>query len=305
VIGLQYDPRAAQFIQDSRRLALGGGASGVMRVDAGKAFLNQSRSSSPEARKYFAPQPSVEAAYGRYLEWLARGGYETDVSLLTPRSQAYMASLPMTRAYNDYMLIAEYHQPYRVDVRDDLAMLYFTTNPLVSPHFFRRTPDGWVFDLMGEFQNTRNYSGFWYTWGLLESGDDFATRFADRYLDMSGVLRVAGGDNRPLPSKVLPEVKLWPAPRAEDSLVDVTVDEAASRMAAASGRAVVLLYGTNQLEELVQVAERCRADGAEVLAFNVDQDLPTLWALPQTLAYLGARFPAVHISQWPSACGKR
>jgi hypothetical protein len=179
-------------------------------------------------------------------------------------------------------------------------MLYFTTNPLVSPHFFRRTPDGWVFDLMGELQNTRNYSGFWYTWGLLESGDDFATRFADRYLDMSGVLRVAGGDNRPLPSKVLPEVKLWPAPRAEDSLVDVTVDEAASRMAAASGRAVVLLYGTNQLEELVQVAERCRAAGAEVLAFNVDQDLPTLWALPQTLAYLGARFPAVHISQWPS-----
>jgi hypothetical protein len=300
VIGLDYDPRVLTFIEDSRRLALGGGASADMRVDTARAFLNKKRGTSPEAQAYFTPQPSPEAAYARSLEWLARGGYETDVPLLTPASQEYMASLTMTRAYNDFMLMTEYGQPYRIDTRGDLALLYFTTNPLISPHFFRRTPQGWVLDVLAELQNTRNYSGFWYTWGLLESGDDFATTFADRYLDMGGVLRVAGGDNRPLPSRADPELTLWPAPDPGDSLVHVTVDEAASRIAGTTGRSVVLLYEAAGLEELAQVAQRCHSAGAQVLAFDIDQDNRTLWALPSQLSYIRAPFTAVHLTPWPS-----
>jgi uncharacterized protein len=299
VLGLDYDPRVFTFIEDSRRLALGGGASADMRGDTSRAFLNKKGGTSPEARAYFTPQPSPEAAHTRILEWLARGGYETDVPLLTPASQKYMASLPMTRAYNDYMLMMEYGQPYRVDTRGDLALLYFTTNPLISPHFFRRTPAGWVLDVLGELHNTRNYSGFWYTWGLLESGDEFATTFADRYLDMNGVLRVAGGDNRPLPSSADPEITLWPAPVPGDSLVDVTVDEAATRIAGTTGRAVVLLYEAAGLKELAEVAERCHSAGAQVLAFDTDEDSRTLWTLPSQLSYIRAPFTAVHLTPWP------
>jgi hypothetical protein len=299
VLGLDYDPRAIEAIKDPRRLALGGGASADMRMDPSKAFLNRKRSSSPEALAYFAPQPTPEAAYSRFLEWLARGGYETNVPLLTAASQKHMASLTMTQAFNDFMFMTEYGQRFRVDTRGDLALLYFTANPLLSPHFLRRTPRGWVLDLAAELENTRNYGGFWYTWGLLESGDDFATAFADRYLDMSGVLRVAGGDNRPLPSKAFPEVTPWPAPHPEDSLVRITVDEAAARIAATPGRAIVLLYDTADLEDLVPLARRCHDAGAKVLGFSVDMDPSTVWELPSNLAYAQAPILPVHLTQWP------
>jgi hypothetical protein len=298
VLAFDDDPRVYQFIEDSRRLALGGGASGDMRVDRAEAFLNRQSGSSPEARAYFSPQPSPEAAHARFLEWLGRGGYETDVPLLTPESQRYMASLPMTRGYNDFILMSEYGQAYRVDTRGGLAMAYFTTNPLLSPHFFRRTPEGWTIDIFAELRNTRNYSGYWYTWGLVESGDDFATTFADRYLDMSGVLRVAGGDNRPLPAKAFPDVTLWPAPHPEDSLVRVTVEEATARIAEVHGRSVIMLYDRASWKELAMVAARCRAAGAEVLAFYTDQEAQDVWNLPQALAYVRAPFAAVHLEDW-------
>ena len=300
VLAFDDDPRVYQFIEDARRLALGAGASGDMRVDRAQAFLNRPGGSSPEALAYFSPQPSPEAAFARFLEWLGRGGYETDVPLLTPQTQRYIASLPMTRGYNDFILMSEFGQAYRVDTRGELAMLYFTTNPLLSPHLLRRTPAGWTIDIFAELQNTRNYSGYWYTWGLVESGDDFATTFADRYLDMSGVLRVAGGDNRPLPAKAFPDVTLWPAPHPEDSLERVTVEEAAARIAAVPGRSVIMLYPQSTVLALAKIAERCRAAGAEVLAFNMDKEPQDVWNLPPALAYAGAPFPAVHLEQWPS-----
>jgi hypothetical protein len=34
--------------------------------------------------------------------------------------------------------------------RGDLATLYFTDDPLVSPHFFRRTSAGWVMDILAD-----------------------------------------------------------------------------------------------------------------------------------------------------------
>ena len=117
---------------------------------------------------------------------------------------------------------------------------------------------------------------------------------------MSGVLRVAGGDNRPLPAKAFPDVTLWPAPHPEDSLVRVTVEEAAARIAAVPGRSVIMLYPQSTVLKLAKVAERCRAAGAEVLAFNMDKAPQDVWNLPTALAYAGAPFPAVHLEQWPS-----
>lgn len=115
--------------------------------------------------------------------------------LFTPLSQEFMAGQPMTRAY---LLMIEYGQAYRIDERGDLALLYFTASPLVGPHFLRRTAAGWTIDIWTEVLDTRNYAGGWYTWGLLDTDDEFAQRFSDRYWPTGGIVRIAGGDNRPL-----------------------------------------------------------------------------------------------------------
>ena len=54
-------------------------------------------------------------------------------------------------------------------------------------------------DVAAEVQNTREYAGGAFTWGMSHKGTDFAERFADRHVRISGLTRIAGGDNRPLP----------------------------------------------------------------------------------------------------------
>jgi hypothetical protein len=307
VLGRDYDPTFSQFILDTRRLAVGGGASADMQLSEA-AFLNQERTSSRAIRTHFSPQPTPEAAFHRYLEWLARGGYATDVPLFTPLSQEYMASLTMTTGFNDHVLMMEYGKSHRVDRRGDLALLYFTTDPLLWPHFLRRTPQGWVIDMWAETLNVRNYSGWWYTWALLDTQDDFATAFADRYTSYGGTLRVRGGDNRPLPVKAYPGIKLQPAPDPGDTLPSanfpqLTVEEAASRIGS-SGRALVLIYGTWSQPEravmpmLAHLAEQCHMKGAEVLAFSMDQDPRALEQLSGVLERSKAPFQALILRQW-------
>jgi uncharacterized protein len=309
VLGREYDPTFNGFILDQRRLAVGGGASADMQLGQSAAFLNPGRTSPRAVRAYFSPQPTPEAAYQRYLEWLARGRYETDVPLFTPLSQEYMETLTMTTGFNDHVLMMEYDKPYRVDTRGDLALLYFTTDPLLSPHFLRRTPQGWVLDMWSEILNVRNYAG-WYTWALLPTGDDFAVTFADRYESYGGILRVRGGDNRLLPVKTHPEIKLQPAPDPADTLPAVsipqlTVEEAATRIAG-SGRAFVLIYGTwSQYERAIMpalagLAEECRTKGAEVLAFSMDREAQALEQLPGVLERSKAPFTALQLRPWPS-----
>jgi hypothetical protein len=79
----------------------------------------------------------------------------------------------------------------------------------------------------------QNYSGFWYTWALLNNGDDFAAAFADCYVSSGGLLRVRGGDNRPLPVRANPEIQLQPAPDPRDTLTDLSIIPAAQPSEAA------------------------------------------------------------------------
>jgi hypothetical protein len=304
VLGRDYDPTFLQFIADSRRLAVGGGATADLQAGQPAAFLNREGTSSRSVRSYFGPQPTPEAAYQRFLEWLAQGTYATDVPLFTPLSQEYMATLTMTRGFNDHVLMMEYGQPHQVDRRGDLALVYFTTNPLLWPHFLRRTPQGWVIDMWAEVLDVRNYSGWWYTWGLRDNGDDFATTFADHYASYSGLLRVRGGDNRPLPVKAYPGIKLQPPPSPADTLIHITVDEAAGRIGNTRSRSLVLLYATWSqdwlagMPALTNLATECRKAGVEVLAFNTDLEPRALWNLPGVLRRNAAPFEAVHLSRW-------
>jgi hypothetical protein len=45
-----------------------------------------------------------------------------------------------------------------------------------------------------------------FAWAMLNTGDDFAAAFGDRYVDYGGAIRLLGGDNRPLPVKPYPGI---------------------------------------------------------------------------------------------------
>lgn len=198
VLGKDYNPRAVGFITDSVRLAAGGGAT-APTVLGGRRRPFLGRSSTETERVRFSPQATPEDAYASYLKWLRDGQFQSDLPLFTPATQQFLHRLPLTRAYNDYILLGEYGQAYTVTVRGDLALLAFTTTPFVSPHFLRRTHAGWQIDLVAEIRNTVEYAGGPYSWGIRSSGDDYTRAFADRFVHYSRALRVAGGDNRALP----------------------------------------------------------------------------------------------------------
>jgi len=89
-LGEAYDPRAADYIEDVVRLASGGGASGGM-AGAGSESAFVTVQGDEAALLRFGPQPSVEAAYARYLELLRGGRLYADVGLFTESSRAYLA----------------------------------------------------------------------------------------------------------------------------------------------------------------------------------------------------------------------
>jgi hypothetical protein len=246
-----------------------------------------------------------------------------DVPLYTPASRKYLQGLPLSPALNEYLLAAEYGRRYLVDERGDLAMLYYTDDPFLSPKFFRRTAEGWQMDLVAEVMNSQEVAGMWYTWRLRVSGDDFSRAFADLYTpmlipDMDEFYRVAGGDNRALTirgtSKNV-ESELGPNRMAGAvSLTDgvpgveyLTVRTAAERIRGVRGRpAVVLLYGIwneqtqGQLPEIVRLARACRERGIAFLAFHTDHLPRAIEALPDTLRKYGAPFPTLQVYRWRS-----
>lgn len=200
-LGDAYDPAPLAFIEERTRLASGGGA--TAHAGAGvpaTAFLG--RAATGAERAHFAPAATPAEALQLYEEWLRDAQNQIDVPLFAPGSAEALAPFPMTVAYNDYILFGEYGQRYTVTVRDDLAILVFTTTPLVSPHFFRRSADGWQMDIAAEIRDTQEVVGGPLTWRMRDSGDDYSRAFADLYEDYgrsAPILRVRGGDNRYLP----------------------------------------------------------------------------------------------------------
>jgi len=198
-LGQEYDPRAAEFIEDPRRLAVGGGASSRMPA-AGEAAAFVNARASPESRKYFAPQPTPRAALQRYFDWLRADRFEADVPLFDVASQRFLATLPWTKASQEYQLMLEYGRAYQILERNGLALVYCTDDPLVAPSFMRRVPEGWQLDAVAALRNTVNYAGGRYTWGMQTSEDQYSRAFADQLVWAGPVLRLKDGDNRPLPT---------------------------------------------------------------------------------------------------------
>jgi uncharacterized protein len=317
-LGREYDPQFQEYVRDVRRLAAGGGASAALGASTSTAgFINRTADSG--AQTHFVAQPSVEEVRRRYHEWLALGQGQIDVPLFTPASQEYLRRLPISRAFNEYLLATEYGRAYSIDERGDLALLYFTDDPFLSPKFLRRGPDGWRLDLSAEVANTQETVGFPYTWRLRDSGDDFSRVFADRHTPMDvsvdDFYRIAGGDNRALVIRgdadaVESELDARPLAAADGrsasvAIEQLTVRQVADRIRQARGRpGLVLLYNSRnpdtraQFGDLVGVAKKSRSHGVEVLAFHVPENTATVAGLRDFLAGHDAPFPPILIFGW-------
>ncbi|MGD9788476.1 MAG: TPM domain-containing protein [Sulfuricellaceae bacterium] len=195
VLGRVFDPRVLDLM--GRAGWLSGGAGGTAVLPSGQPYLGGELDDAQ--RRRFGPQPTPEAAYRAYLAWLAEGKKDADIGLLTPDSRAFVAALPLSRAYFEFILMQEYGRAHRVDERGDKAMVYFTDDPLVSPHFFVKDADGWRLDLTAEVRDTRNRVGGVYAWDMRQSGDPYLQAFSDRWGKLHGYWRIKGGDNRELP----------------------------------------------------------------------------------------------------------
>lgn len=198
VLGNTFDPRVIEIIRQRGHLSGGAGVSAVMPTK-GDNKVGWTSSSSDEERRYYSPQPTPEAVYKKYLEWLIAGRGDPGIEIFTPESQRYLGSLPMTRAYFHYILMQEYGRKYEICIRNTVALLYFTDDPLVSPHFFKKTDKGWQMDTCAEVRNTRNRVGGVYVWDYSGRNDIYTRTFVDKVVNIKNYVRIAAGDNRELP----------------------------------------------------------------------------------------------------------
>lgn len=203
VLGNSFDPRVVETIRHHGYLSGGGGFSTSMPERARDKAKRQ-RSITEEARQSYSPQPTPQAVYEKYLQWLAVGVYDPRIDIFTPESQSYMASLPMTKAYSHYILMQEYGRNYKIYVRNNVALLYFTDDPLICPHFFRKTGRGWQMDILAEVDNTRNRVGGVYTWDYRGRSDIYTKTFSDKLINIKNYIRIVDGDNREIPIRSSP-----------------------------------------------------------------------------------------------------
>lgn len=202
ILGNEFDLATIKVIRQNVHLSGGAGAAASMSSEARGYILN---TANQEEREAFGPQPTPEAAYRKYIEWLTRGRFSPGVDLFTKDSQAYMENLKISKAYFDFALFQEYGRAYKVDSRRNVAVLYFTNDPLVAPHFFVKSPRGWQIDVAAQVSNIAPYVGGIYNWCYRGQGDDYTKILANKLVRMYRYcLRIGDGDNRILPVLNLP-----------------------------------------------------------------------------------------------------
>jgi ankyrin repeat protein len=200
ILGDRFDPSPLTAVRKSTYLSGGAGASAPVefRWDPKKYFHT---TLDTQSRAYFGPQNSPEGTYRRYLEWLEMGRFDPNVSMFTEETRSHLSGFPMSKAYFDYILLKEYGKAFKVDVRGDLALLYFTDSPLVPPHFFRRQDGRWQMDIAAGIGKLVNRTGGVYAWDWHRQIGDFAVHFSDKLVNIEGYIRIIDGDNRQFPTR--------------------------------------------------------------------------------------------------------
>ena len=197
VLGDQFDPRVMSFIDGGRHLSGGAGVSASMADGTWRAEPDL----LPEAeRARYAAGESPLGTYFAYLTWLAQPVRDAKVDFFTPGSRQYVGQLALSPAYAEFILLMEYGKRFALIERGDVALLYFTSTPFMSPHFFVKDQGKWRIDILAEVQNTREIVGTYYTWAYTGKTDRYSRAFADTLLPWGSMARFRNGDNRPLPT---------------------------------------------------------------------------------------------------------
>ena len=197
ILGKAFDPRVIEMIRNRGHLSGGAGVSATMPK---KGDLDRWTSKfTLEERRYYTAQPTPEAAYNKYLDWLMRGEYDPNIDLFTEASKRYMDSLPMTKAYFDFILMKKYGKKFRIAIDNGVALLYCTDDPLTCPLFFKKSDRGWQMDVVTEVNNSENLAGGKYAWMYSGGGDIYTRTFIDKLVNIDNCIRIADGDNRKLP----------------------------------------------------------------------------------------------------------
>lgn len=206
-LGQTFNPRAVAYITDSVRLAAGAGVNA--RAPLGTDRTASTRLATPDVRVRFGAQPSVAQTLSRYHEALRDGYHQPDLPLYAAGTESILRRFPIAPPFAAFILFAEYGHKYTIVERGDLAILFFTTTPLVSAHLFRRSAAGWQLDLAAEVRNTRELISGGYTWMWFPTGDAYSLTFSDLFSRISDktyegvkVLRPTHGDNRRLPTRL-------------------------------------------------------------------------------------------------------
>ncbi len=196
VLGNEFDPTVLTAIRRQGHLSGGAGASAAMPSSRqGDIF----RMATKQEREYYSAQPTPEEVFQKYLEWLLAGQFIPVVDIFTKESQGLLATLPMSKAYFHYILLRDYGKQFKIDTRGNVAMLYFTNDPLLDPFHFVKGEKGWQLDMYTGVIGAANYSGGVYTWGLNGQDNVYTRTFADKLVNIKGFIRIADGDNRELP----------------------------------------------------------------------------------------------------------
>lgn len=195
VLGNDFDPRVIGRIE-RRQGPLSGGAGAGLSL--GRADRAEAVAPHDADAVEFAAQTTPAATYATYLRWLGRKDRNADADFLTPESRQYVAGLPLSRAYTDFIYFAEDGKRFEVIEEGDLAALVFTGTPFVSPHLFLRRDGVWRMDIVAEVRDTHEHVGGVYTWSFSGQNDGYSRAFASRLVELKGYRRFRTGDNRPL-----------------------------------------------------------------------------------------------------------
>jgi hypothetical protein len=198
-LGRDWDPKAVEAL-DERRFR-SGGAGGGTQADLGPEKQRIEKGRLPDAiRAQLVPGKTPDETYERFLTWLAQDVIDPDVELLLPNSRSYVRGGPFTPVYFQFWFVFEHGRGYEIDVRDDLALLFFTDDPFLSPHFLRRVDGLWYFDLFAEIVATHQFTGGPYSWCYLKNDTEYDSAFMDRWIHIGACERIIGGDNRAVPT---------------------------------------------------------------------------------------------------------
>jgi len=198
ILGNEFDPRVAEIIRNSPHLS--GGAGSTDRIDGPKMTrIDSSSELAMQMKEEFLPQSTPDKAYEMYLRWLINGVFMPRVNMFTKQTQGMLAGFPMSTAYFHYILMREYGKESHFEIRGNLAIQYFTNDPLVCPHFFIKSEHGWQMDMRAEVNNIRRRVGGVYAWDYGGQKDIYTRAFKDQLVNIKGYIRLKGCDNRMLP----------------------------------------------------------------------------------------------------------